>query len=104
MQKSKMNFFNIPLITVNYVVKQLLQLNTNKAKGTDDISPYFLKLAAYIIVARGGGFSSKPETHFAVNIFIEDLVTIKFPIVGSSHAKPRTREKKLKPKILQNNR
>ena len=41
-QKSKMNFFNISLITVNYVVKQLLQLNTNKAKGIDDITPYFL--------------------------------------------------------------
>ena len=24
-------------------------------------------------VARGGGFSSKPETHFTANIFIEDL-------------------------------
>ena len=45
-----------------------------------------------ISIAGGGGFSSKPEIHFAANIFIEDLVAIKLPTVGSSHAMPRTIE------------
>lgn len=41
--------FHISPVTNDFVCKQLKSLNPNKAKGIDDIGPYFLKLAAEII-------------------------------------------------------
>jgi len=41
--------FDIPLMTVEYVCKQLSTFQINKAKGVDNISPYFFKIAAPII-------------------------------------------------------
>ena len=43
MQGSQMKYCPIPLIAVEYVVKQLLQLNTKKARRVDNIIFYFLK-------------------------------------------------------------
>ena len=37
----------------------------------------FMTVLCYTLVAGGGGFSSKPETHFAANIFIEDLLKLR---------------------------
>ena len=45
---SEMNF-SIPLMDVDFVCKQLSELQSNKAKGVDNISPYFFKVAAPII-------------------------------------------------------
>ena len=41
--------FQIPLVSNEFVYAQLKSLKTNKAKGIDDIGPYFLKLAADIL-------------------------------------------------------
>ena len=41
--------FQIPLASTEFVYTQLKSLKTNKAKGIDDIGPYFLKMAADII-------------------------------------------------------
>ncbi len=41
--------FSIPAVTSNYVLKQLQKLDTNKAKGVDEMNPLFLKVAAHII-------------------------------------------------------
>ena len=43
------DLFKIPQVSETYVCKQLNSLNIHKAKGTDDIGPYFFKLAAEII-------------------------------------------------------
>ena len=43
------DLFKIPQVSETYVCKQVKSLNTHKAKGTDDVGPYFLKLAAEII-------------------------------------------------------
>jgi hypothetical protein len=43
------NLFSIPLINTEFVCKQLQCLKVKKAKGPDDIGPYFLKIAAEII-------------------------------------------------------
>ena len=41
--------FQIPLASIEFVYTQLKSLETNKAKGIDDIGPYSLKIAADII-------------------------------------------------------
>ena len=41
--------FEISLVTNEFVCKQLKSLTMQKAKGIDDIGPYFLKIAAEII-------------------------------------------------------
>ena len=43
------DLFKIPQVSETYACKQLKSLNIHKAKGTDDIGPCFLKLAAEII-------------------------------------------------------
>ena len=43
------DLFKIPQVSEMYVCKQLKSLNIHKAIGTDDIGPYFFKLAAEII-------------------------------------------------------
>ncbi len=49
LQASEEKTFSIPAITTNYVAKQLLKLDVSKAKGMDNISPFFLKSSARII-------------------------------------------------------
>jgi exonuclease III len=69
LQNSDRKTFFIPTITTSYVSKQLKKLDTSKAKGMDEISPFFLKLAAPII--------APSLTH----VFNRSLVTGKFPNV-----------------------
>ncbi len=41
--------FSIPLMTEEFIAKQLKKLDTNKAQGLDNLNPYFLKMSANII-------------------------------------------------------
>lgn len=48
-KKDHSNTFSIPLVSETFVFKQLRKLNVNKAKGTDNLSAFFLKESASII-------------------------------------------------------
>lgn len=48
-KKSNSVLFEIPFIDEQFVFKQISELKSKKATGDDDISPYFIKLAAPVI-------------------------------------------------------